>query len=547
MYSVTDLFKETVRSDAKQLEAYLYDGADYIREIDDLKYIKITSTGDFIRTVMRQAEIHYYGSHDYADSYVNLGFGVVLPLVLDLGNITLTIANPAVVTLSSHGLVTGSKIKLGTTGALPTGLVADTYYYVVYINANTFNLATSYENAIIDTPILIETTGSQSGTHSLDSYPLGQTGDTEYIDYGAFKVVEVKPSIGKNFTQLQLFDKMFESLKPYGLPYLEYPITLKVYLEAICTELGWTLGTTSFHNDDLIVEADLFSFRTFTFRQVLEQIAETAGVMMYFDIDDTLKLRGVGSAVLEAIAVEDLKELTLQSEWGILNSLVLSRDPIGDFIYDGGYYYEAFLLEDGDALLLEDGESLDTQRLIVIDEDLYQIRIENNYLMDGDREGYITDLKTELEDIQYYPFTADTIGLLYFEIGDRITVEDRDTNTYETFINEIIISFGESGFLEVFKAELPLKSNIKYNLDTGVIEDVIYKSTIGEDNIRDESITSAKVRELTADKITTGTLTAVASLGGALDGQVILDGENNNIKVVDPSSVIRVVLGRRGA
>lgn len=79
--------------------------------------------------------------------------------------VTMTIATPAVVTLSAHGLVTGDKVYLTTTGALPTGLTASTTYYVIWVSSSTFNLATSYANAVAGTKIA--TSGSQSGTHTL--------------------------------------------------------------------------------------------------------------------------------------------------------------------------------------------------------------------------------------------------------------------------------------------------------------------------------------------------------------------------------------------
>lgn len=50
-----------------------------------------------------------------------------------------------------------------TTGALPTGLVANTRYYVVNATANTFQLSATINGAAINT------TGTQSGTHTLFS------------------------------------------------------------------------------------------------------------------------------------------------------------------------------------------------------------------------------------------------------------------------------------------------------------------------------------------------------------------------------------------
>lgn len=95
------------------------------------------------------------------------------------GTFTVTIATPGVFTLASHGLATGNCVSLTTTGALPTGLVANTNYYVIYVDANTFRLATSYANALVPTPI--NTTGSQSGTHSLLYNPYGISGASNFL------------------------------------------------------------------------------------------------------------------------------------------------------------------------------------------------------------------------------------------------------------------------------------------------------------------------------------------------------------------------------
>lgn len=78
---------------------------------------------------------------------------------------TVTIAAPAVVTATSHGLSTGDKIYLTTTGALPTGLSINTTYFINYIDANSFRLCSSITNAAQNNAIT--TTGSQSGVHTL--------------------------------------------------------------------------------------------------------------------------------------------------------------------------------------------------------------------------------------------------------------------------------------------------------------------------------------------------------------------------------------------
>ncbi len=84
---------------------------------------------------------------------------------LTIGTFTVTLATPGVFTLTGHKLQTGDAIILSTTGALPTGLTAGTVYYVVKIDANTFNLSDTQAHALAGTN-KIATSVSQSGTHT---------------------------------------------------------------------------------------------------------------------------------------------------------------------------------------------------------------------------------------------------------------------------------------------------------------------------------------------------------------------------------------------
>jgi len=77
--------------------------------------------------------------------------------------ITVTIASPGVVTLPAHGLISGDQIKFTTTGALPTGITAGTIYFVI-----SAGLATdSFQFSTTSGGSAVNTTGSQSGTHTL--------------------------------------------------------------------------------------------------------------------------------------------------------------------------------------------------------------------------------------------------------------------------------------------------------------------------------------------------------------------------------------------
>ena len=79
--------------------------------------------------------------------------------VAGLTTFTVTIATPGVVS-TSVSLVDGEAVVLNTTGALPTGLIPGTTYYVVNSSGTSFQLAATAGGSPITT------TGSQSGVHS---------------------------------------------------------------------------------------------------------------------------------------------------------------------------------------------------------------------------------------------------------------------------------------------------------------------------------------------------------------------------------------------
>ncbi len=81
-------------------------------------------------------------------------------LTMSSATVTVTIASPGVFTWTSHGLFDGTPIKFTTNGALPTGIVAGTTYYVKSPSTHTFSVSATSGG------VAITTSGSQSGTHT---------------------------------------------------------------------------------------------------------------------------------------------------------------------------------------------------------------------------------------------------------------------------------------------------------------------------------------------------------------------------------------------
>jgi len=137
-------------------------GTDMLVNVSGTGYIRGLGIQERVTDIPRLwwtalGNLYYY----YNGSWIN-------KVSASVGTATMTIAAPAVVTKSTHGLITGDDIYFTTSGALPTGVVSGTVYYAIRIDADTFNLASSYDNAIAGTKIT--TTGTQSGTHTLYKY-----------------------------------------------------------------------------------------------------------------------------------------------------------------------------------------------------------------------------------------------------------------------------------------------------------------------------------------------------------------------------------------
>lgn len=147
-------------------------------------------------------------------------YGVLAEMEENVGNATLTIASPCVVTKASHGFIGGEEITLATTGALPTGLTATTKYYIKYIDVNTFNLSLTLGGANINT------SGTQSGTHTvwqmrlkkemtsaeinpeyIYNTPMGTSGVNNFGSFVPFKFASSYPvTTATNKWRIKIFD-----------------------------------------------------------------------------------------------------------------------------------------------------------------------------------------------------------------------------------------------------------------------------------------------------------------------------------------------------
>jgi len=97
---------------------------------------------------------------DYADLFN--------ALCEDQGECTISVSNPAIVTVNGNDLQINEPVRLQTTGTLPTGLAANTTYYVrSKPGVDTITLSATPGGTAIGT------SGTQGGVHSMRAFPWG--------------------------------------------------------------------------------------------------------------------------------------------------------------------------------------------------------------------------------------------------------------------------------------------------------------------------------------------------------------------------------------
>ncbi len=135
----------------------------------------IANTTYYIRTAPTTVTVSIASPAEVAWSSHGLSINdpVIFSSPLDRGSCTITIASPGVVTKTAHGYVNGDPIKFTTSGTLPTGLTAGTKYYVVNKATDTFQVSATLAGSAINTSV------SQTGTHYVERANTLPTGITD--------------------------------------------------------------------------------------------------------------------------------------------------------------------------------------------------------------------------------------------------------------------------------------------------------------------------------------------------------------------------------
>lgn len=138
------------------------------------------------------------------------------------------------------------------------------------------------------------------GTEIKFEYGLLVNGVYEYLDYGNYIVYSSEKQEDTLSYKITCYDKMLYSMKDYEHIEVNYPCKIKKFLIELCKKIGLEFKDSTFANQDrefanelfmTINEDGTYSSMGYTYRDVLDQIAETTGGCICMTLNDKVEVR----------------------------------------------------------------------------------------------------------------------------------------------------------------------------------------------------------------------------------------------------------------
>lgn len=365
----------------------------------------------------------------------------------------------------------------------------------------------------------------------------------EYKTFGTYIIKEQKYDDEASTLNLECYDLMLQSMIPYDIS-LEYPdsgtggaddgssaiagvavsgvavvgttaankgkITVKDLLDAICIRLGWTIGYTTFTNSNAVIDGEKFD-SSYTFRDVLDQIAQVAAGVIAFEDDALCVLYPTNTG--EIIDASNLRSLTIGEKYGPVNSVVIARTPQEDNIYA---YDEESITENG----------------------LTEVKIENNQIMDSHREDFIDAILSRLKGLQFWLYELESFGIGYLDLCDMFTLETLDGKRYKTIMLSDDLQISQS------LAE-------KASLEAPDATETDYTASSTTDRVLNQTILKVdkQAQEITALVSKTDTMQGdLNGLSGTVKNmtEVMMDSDSVDIKITEAIEGINSVTTTTG-
>ena len=263
-------------------------------------------------------------------------------------------------------------------------------------------------------------------------------GDYEMLNYGNYVVYNSEKQEDTGTYKITCYDKLLYSMKQNEDLGIEYPIKIKDYLIALGNKIGLSVANTTFYNQDLQIPSELYLGQEYTYRDILDEIAQATGSIICLNENDEIVVK-YPTQTNDTIDEDYLKDINVDfgQKYGVINSIVLSRSGESDNVY------------------LRDEES-------VAQNGLTEVKIVDNQIMNfNNRSDYLQGILNALNGLYYYLNDFNSTGILYYEVGDLYNVKIGE-NTYQCLMlnDEINVT---TGIEEIIHTDMPEKSETDYS------------------------------------------------------------------------------------
>lgn len=517
MITVSDDFKLAMKQPVKELQAYIT-GDVGIKSEDDLISFKISCDSGLCKTAMRKLEAKYIGEHNLLGQWVHAGFGVKLAdgtfEYLDYGSFLVT----EMTTTKDTGITTIAGYDK-MINAMTTYQPLNVEYPIRLID---------YTNILCEACNL-ELAGNIFGKNRVPNFDSGKwilsngafinaDGNLEFPNDDSKAVIEIEwgtniNTIGVQYTivtggnshlSLTYMDENKQKLDTNGRAVRDkednYLLTASFggdneYGEAISkakyvritiqrstsapnpfviknvscdTYINDTKDCYTLYNDmnNWLIDRELWeNIEGITYRDIFVQIAQATGTTCIITNDDKVYFKPL-TDTSESLTYDNMFKLKLEAMYGEINSVVLSRTPQEDNIY------------------MRDEESIQANGLT-------EFKIENNEIIDKDRDSAMTPIYEALKGISYYPFETTTEGLGWYEVGDNFNIINDNGDVFNTSLFNFSITI-DGSIKETLKTVAESKTQTQYQ----------YASTIAKRIKNTEIITNKQeqyIQQLVSD------------------------------------------------
>lgn len=471
MIAVSNEFKTAMKQPVKELQAYISD----IKSEDDLISFKISCESSMCKTAMRKLEAKYTGEHNLLGQWVHAGFGVKLPSgtfeYLDYGSFLVTeittVKDTGITTIVAYDRMINAMTSYQPLDVeYPVRLID---YTKLLCNACNLELANEGFSDNLYNKELLSSMPTYSESINADyyfgckyqlspntTYTIKVTNNGYVGDWGW--IYAIYDSNKQFIARLQEGAKSEDITVTFttddtGIIYFAHLYATQERLDTwfntvtIKLQKGLTADNYSEYNrmNDWLINTELWgNINGITYRDIFVEIAQATGTTCIISEDKVYfkPLTDTG----ETLTYDNMFKLKLEPKYGEINSVVLARTPQEDNIY------------------MRDEASIENNGLT-------EFKIENNEIVDKDRNNAITPIYEALKGINYYPFETTTEGLGWYEIGDKIDIINDTGDTFNTCIFNLNINI-DGSIKETLKAIAETKTQTQYQYATTIAKRV---------------------------------------------------------------------------